>query len=678
MKAYLLSSVLWSVASFATPFDTCPSKAFLIQGNTATVYGVNLVSGSYNTLANDMGTNNKVNAVGFSVHDRYLYGWDYESGNLAKIGKDYQLESLSVSGFAKTSFYVGDVSVQTNHYYAYRRGASFGLYKVSLDPNNEDYLNANRVVDGAKLNLQIFDLAFHPDEDFAYSVDKNGVLHRIDVLNGTSSALGNTGITGTFGAVYFDVDGNFYISRNSDGNVFLIDLDNPSNNQLFAYGPDSSSNDGARCAIAPIIDDSEPAYIDFGDAPNSYLTKLADNGPRHETGDLFLGTQVTPEYQPKDNDEDDGIDFVTGFEIGLDTLILANSSRSGYLNAWIDWDQSGTFDNNERVVQDYATSTGQNRLLLAVPENAADGTTWARFRLSDQPGISFTGGVANGEVEDYAITVSNSGIATVSTDWMTIAFEDFWPEQGDYDFNDVVVTYKVQMSKIGEQLKRYKIDGSLKAIGASHRNGFAFRFQNIAASSVNQALIRYEINGQLQTNSPLENGRNEAILILFADTKAVAPVLSGCKYFRTERHCQSQESISFSITLPFNEAQSPNNVGFSNLDPFIFGVNGFDHGPLVSVANARGWEVHLKNQAPTEAFDPSYLNQADDASSSNGFYQTSSGLPFAIKVGTQWRHPIEHTDILQAYPQLASFAESRGAENTAWFLTPSDESLVSY
>ena len=88
----------------AAPFDTCPSKAFLVQDTTARLYGVNLVSGSAPELENDMGTSGKVNGIGFSVHDRYLYGWGYEAGTLVRIGKDYQVEPMSLSGAPNQNF----------------------------------------------------------------------------------------------------------------------------------------------------------------------------------------------------------------------------------------------------------------------------------------------------------------------------------------------------------------------------------------------------------------------------------------------------------------------------------------------------------------------------------------------------------------------------------------------
>ena len=667
MKSSIVSLLFIAAGSSAAPFDTCPSKAFLVQGTTATIFGVNLVSGSYNRFADNVGTNQKVNGFGFSVHDRYLYGWDYSRGNIGRIGKDYALEPLNASGLPNTNFYVGDVSVQQNAYYVYRKGADYGLYRVVLDESDSDYLVASKVIDGSSLNLNIFDLAFHPDENLAYSVDNRGNLIAIDVIFGNSTNLGFTGVTGTFGAVYFDVEGYLYISRNSDGHIFRIDISDPTSTTLFAYGPSSGNNDGARCATAPIIDESEAPTLDYGDAPDSYATSISANGARHGKGNLYFGNGVSAEHTPNQVDDDDGVNFVTGLETGLDTLVSYRLSAPGYVNAWVDWNGNGQFDESEQIVTEHLGTVGENRILVEVPIDAREGTTWARFRVSNTPSISPLGGVDSGEVEDISVSIVASGVVETTTAWQTAAFEDLWPQQGDYDFNDVVVKYRIFKSQIGNQVVRLKIDGELLAVGASYHNAFAFRFANIARNQVDEPLVRLTINGQQIAKNPLEAGRNEAILIALDDTKVIANTQSGCKYFRTESGCLNQQPIPFSVTLPFKNTVTDSTSLISGVSPFIFAVNGFDHGPFVDSNNARAWEVHLKNHTPTEAFNTDYFDQGDDMSSTYGNFQTANGLPWALIIGTSWNHPKESTDMLLAYPEFGGFAESAGSANTNWF-----------
>jgi len=328
--------ILFSSHINASPFESCPSKAFLMQQSIAQLYGVNLVTGDYSLISSDLGTTNKINAVGFNFHDNYIYGWGYEWGTLVRIGGDYQANPLTLIDNPGVNFYVGDIALNENSYYFYRKGVNYGLYKVSLDEQSADYLKSIKVINGQALSLNIYDFAFHPDNSFLYSVDSSGILYQIDVNSGSASNLGNVGEIGTFGAVYFDVEGKFYISRNSDGHVFIIDVDDPSPQaEFFAYGPSASQNDGARCAIAPVIDESIDPTTDYGDAPDSYGTTLFSNGARHGISNNFLGSSITTEHNanvyPK-TDEDDGIIFLTPLLSGSDSLIQVHTTGAGYLN----------------------------------------------------------------------------------------------------------------------------------------------------------------------------------------------------------------------------------------------------------------------------------------------------------------------------------------------------------
>ena len=90
--------------------------------------------------------------------------------------------------------------------------------------------------------------------------------------------------------------------------------------------------------------------------------------------------------------------------------------------------------------------------------------------------------------------------------------------------------------------------------------------------------------------------------------------------------------------------------------PFIFGVNGYYHGPHEFYKCSR-LEVHLKNHEPTEAFDIVYYDLGDDRSTTQGKFQTVNGLPWALIIGSAWSHPRENIDITDAYPQFRPFVE---------------------
>ena len=226
-RLILASSLLFcSQAALADAFTECPARAFLTQDTVAKAYGVNLVAGDVGLLQNDMGASSKVDATGFSPEDRFIYGWGYEKRKPVRIHSDFKVEFLDATNIPDFDFYVGDVATTTNTYYVYKKGK--GLFAMSLDSSEPDYLKMMLVPGSEALGLNIFDMAFHPRESFAYAVDKTGNLKKIDVENGTAVDLGNIGYSGTFGAAYFDVDGNLYVASNRDGNVYKVAIDSGS------------------------------------------------------------------------------------------------------------------------------------------------------------------------------------------------------------------------------------------------------------------------------------------------------------------------------------------------------------------------------------------------------------------------------------------------------------------
>ena len=680
VKGILFAIGMGSASLYAQPFTECPTEAFLIQDKLANLYGVQLATGFYEKSSPADWNQQKMNALAFSIHDQYLYAFNYYYGTIVRIGADFQVEPISLSNLPNKGFYVGDISVVENAYYLYRPGENFGLFRVSLDASSEDYLQMENVVNGTTLNLAIYDLAFHPDNGSAYAVDRWGNLWKIDVQAGTSVKLSNVGESGTFGAVYFDVTGNLYISRNNDGNIFRINTnwDYPVA-EFFAYGPYSSNNDGARCALAPIVSHDSPT-TDFGDAPDSYGSSINNNGARHDVGDgtLFLGENVLTEPNAYADDgsgvdDNDGIQFVTGVEAGKTAIVDITSSADGFVNAWVDADKDGEFDVDEQVIVSEAVSAGSNIVAYDVPTWSETGSTWSRFRLSSEESLSPIGGVSDGEVEDYQIDIAEQNVTAMhypsSDTWATLAFEDNWPLVGDYDMNDLVVHYRLSSYDVEGTLMRVKIEGEVVAIGASYHNGFAFRLPGLLRSEVDTNRLVFKINGVEQSVLPLEEDKDEAIFIIADDLWDFVTSGETCKHYRTEAGCGSNVQMTFSLEIPMEANVSKDNVADFPYDPFIFSSEGQERNYVFGEAPGRRFEVHLKNQAPTEAFQSNFLGRGDDASDAdNGeYFINANGMPWAINIPYEWQHPVEYMDVKYAYPDFHSFVTSSGALNVDWF-----------
>jgi PKD repeat protein len=161
--------------------------------------------------------------------------------------------------------------------------------------------------------------------------------------------------------------------------------------------------------------------LDFGDAPDpSYPTLLASDGARHLIDpDVFLGNSIDSESdgQPTangtgddsdGNDDDDGIVFNGPLVRGVYTTFDATVSRDGNLGVWVDFNGNGSFaDAGESMFNsDTTVQAGVNTWGIDVPAKAILGNTFARFRFSTRYGQSYDGLVADGEVEDYQVEIS--------------------------------------------------------------------------------------------------------------------------------------------------------------------------------------------------------------------------------------------------------------------------------
>lgn len=202
----------------------------------------------------------------------------------------------------------------------------------------------------------------------------------------------------------------------------------------YVYG---STNSGVSTAV---IEATDTVSTDYGDAPDTYGTdNQAGNssnssdpsGAEHTiVSGLYLGANApdaeadaaTPLDGSGDGTDEDGITLPTlragdtTYTIPAASITATNMlNRDATLHAWIDFDQSGTFDPGEYQSVAVASSTNNDNpagnLEWTGLSGITTGTTYARFRLTTDAGIiTLTpgGSAQDGEVEDYQIEIQTS------------------------------------------------------------------------------------------------------------------------------------------------------------------------------------------------------------------------------------------------------------------------------
>ncbi|WP_408041502.1 fibronectin type III domain-containing protein [Tenacibaculum amylolyticum] len=80
-----------------------------------------------------------------------------------------------------------------------------------------------------------------------------------------------------------------------------------------------------------------------------------------------------------------------------------------FFAVWIDFNQNGRFDNNERVMTTASNQDGNRSTSISIPGNAKSGKTRMRVAMRNNREPSPCGTFSSGEVEDYTVNISNSG-----------------------------------------------------------------------------------------------------------------------------------------------------------------------------------------------------------------------------------------------------------------------------
>jgi LruC domain-containing protein len=251
--------------------------------------------------------------------------------------------------------------------------------------------------------------------------------------------------------------------------------------------------------------------------------------------------------------------------------------------------------------------------------------------------------------------------------WGSLAFEDYWPFQGDYDFNDMVIDYRFNLVTNGSNLV-IDVDGyfRLRAIGASFSNGFGIEFPFMADSVEVLSVLPVDLN-------LVQESSNGQLVLLFFDSALdyMSPVGEEA-FVNTDPLESSVDNFLFSFNMTLTPTQNINYLDWlAPFNPFIF-VNG-----------ERGKEVHLPGFPPTEAADRSYFGIGDDDSNllEERYYKTVQNLPWAINIPSVWTYPQEQISITEAYYFLDEWATSGGDDHTDWYLdedTNTDSSKLYY
>ena len=343
-----------------------------------------------------------------------------EPSTTSAVDGTYELGAQLVPG----TYFIREV-VQTGWVQSFPGSQNNFAHTVVVSSRTETFENlnfGNKPVPGSVRGIKYNDLNGDGDRDPG-EPGIEGIVIYVDVNNDFKIGIGEpAAITGP--------NGEFQINNILPGLVTLREVSKPG---FLQTEPDPTGPELGGVSVLVIggtvttgVVFGNRAAFDWGDAPASYGTLAANNGPRHGLlPGFFLGnandTSVThiddelngvpsadadgDDLNQVDNDED-GVSFLTDLVPGSDATILVHVSSGNYgkgvLQGWIDFNNDGDFlDAGEQILRDRSLATGSYMFTFTVPATATVADTFARFRWGFERGIGPTGPASAGEVEDY-------------------------------------------------------------------------------------------------------------------------------------------------------------------------------------------------------------------------------------------------------------------------------------
>jgi LruC domain-containing protein len=237
----------------------------------------------------------------------------------------------------------------------------------------------------------------------------------------------------------------------------------------------------------------------------------------------------------------------------------------------------------------------------------------------------------------------------------TLAYEDLWPSRGDYDFNDLVMNYKVQqVLNAANNVVDVKMTYQLQAVGGSNRIGFAVQLP-ISSNNLKQATMSPAYSGTSTVVSAAESGQLKLVFPLFDDAHHVIKSSAG-SFTNTVLNDTYINPTVFSLNITFNSPVLQSQLGSAPYNSFIY-------------VNDRSVEVHLPNQAPTDKADITLFGQhADRSKPAHGvYYLTNDNKPWGLLIPGIFDYPAEKQSIEVAYNYFDSWALSKGAQQKDWY-----------
>ncbi|MCY2983372.1 MAG: tandem-95 repeat protein [Planctomycetota bacterium] len=336
------------------------------------------------------------------------------------IGKSVTFEVTNTTVWASATNYAAGVFI-TNGGFLYRSlvAHTSGVFATDLAAANWVLATKDTVGSNLGVNLTVGMTAQQAaaalaNSIFVKAIDRGLIKGITSVQDGNAVALG-----GTFSHVFDLSNGVGFVQKQASGAVGIAVASDVSG---LAAGQTFTIQDGSGRSVTfqfinsviptPLLAGNTAITLDLtagvqtqATLAAAVLTAINDAivaGKLRMPQATLVGSTITVNA-----DDEDGVQFIGQFNSKTPPVTVSvTSTDTGYLDAWIDWNQDNDFDDvGEQVISTEPVIAGVNTFRVSTPTLAVSGYTTARFRLSATGGLFTTGLGIGGEVEDHMIEI---------------------------------------------------------------------------------------------------------------------------------------------------------------------------------------------------------------------------------------------------------------------------------
>ncbi len=298
-----------------------------------------------------------------------------------------------------------------------------------------------------------------------------------------------------------------------------------------------------------------------------------------------------------------------------------------------------------------------NDAIVYVTSNPVEAISTVNVSPVDSPEVEDTDGDGINDPLDEYPNDPNKAYDTYypsPTTYGTFAFEDNWPDFGDYDFNDLVIDYRFKHTmNANNEIVSMHPTFKIRAIGAGYRNGFGFSTDLLPSDITSVAGAQINNTVEMAGNG-VESGQAQAVFIV---TSNVHDHFDTNGFVNTKDEDPFFEPFDITLDIEFANPKSHEQIGSAPYNPFVY------------INQERGREVHLPGYTPTDLLDRDYLGTQDDASDVELgiYYKSRTALPWGIHLPESFVYPKEQEDIRNGHLRFGDWARSSGFSYMDWY-----------